>query len=349
MREQDNKLVHLPSAEEIEVVAASWVAVLGREDVSEKELKQFRSWLKQSQRHREAFEALSGLWDDLIILKELDDIGQATNDLITGPIPVWRRRTVMAIAASLLTVLIGGGIIYKNYIYGLYQAEQFTTGVGEQRTVELSDGSTVQLNTDSALEVDYSPSTRIIRLARGEAHFDVASDKERPFSVFAAKSTVTAVGTAFTVRLRTDDVIEVMVEEGVVALAPAISSRSVNLPSENLLDHGPNVELSAGQSAIVDQEIDTISPMTQSELNRKLSWRSGLLAYSGEPLAEVVADISRYTNVHIDISDSSLRQLPINGYFRVGEVDGLLDSLELTFGLRVERVNERYVRLSAAH
>ena len=279
MSETDNKLILLPRVEAIEAAAASCIAVLEREEVSEKELDQFRLWMKQSPRHREAFESLSALWGEFSILKQLDDISQSTKDLVAKPIPLWRRRSVMAMAASLFVVM-GTGLIYQNYIYGLYQSDQFMTHIGEQRTVELSDGSTVQLNTDSALEVDYSPSRRIVRLVRGEVHFDVASDKERPFSVFAAKSTVTAVGTAFTVRLHSDDLIEVVVEKGIVALASAISPQPTNPPTGNPVDYWQNVELSAGQSAIFDQGVDSISPITPSELNRKLSCRQGLLAYS---------------------------------------------------------------------
>lgn len=343
----DSKLIQLPTAEEIEAEAASWLAVLGREEVSRDELAQLQIWLKQSNRHRQAFDALSSLWGDLAILKELDDIGQATTDLVAVPTPLWRRRSVLAMAASLFVALIGSGLFYQNHVDGLYQTDQFMTRVGAQRTFELSDGSTVQLNTNSELEVKYSPARRIVRLVRGEVHFDVVSDKERPFTVFAANSTVTAVGTAFTVRLRTDDAVEVMVVEGIVALAAAIVPRAANFPTGDPLDQGPITELFAGQSTIFDRQVDTISQIPQSELSRKLSWRQGLLAYSGESLEEVVADISRYTDVHIEILDPSLRQMPIGGYFRVGEVEALFDSLELTFGLRIERVNEQYVRISA--
>lgn len=345
----DDKVVPLPSSEEIKAEAAAWLTVLGRQDIAESDRRQFARWLGASDRHRAAFEELSAFWDELEILKELDDIAESMEDEPPQPRPFFQRRSVMAVAASLAIFIAVGGIFYANQQSRLDQRDTFATAVGEQRTIKLVDGSRIQLNTGSRVEVAYTSSERVVRLTAGEAYFDVERNPRRPFSVRAADGIVKAVGTAFTVRLRDNDAIEVTVEEGRVAIA-SVSPRLTG-DRESTGDDAarpPMVQLTAGQSAIFDERVDKIEHMEVPELNRKLSWRQGMLAYSGERLADVVADISRYTDVVIEISDPALGEKPVAGYFRVGEVEALLDSLELSFGLEVERVNDRLVRLSEA-
>ena len=121
------------------------------------------------------------------------------------------------------------------------------TAVGEQRTVTLPDGSSVELNTASQVAIRYTARTRAVQLTRGEAHFTVASDRSRPFSVHAAGRVVTAVGTAFTVQLRRDAV-EVTVAEGRVRLA---ESQAATSGIESIEPDIPLPALEAGQSASV--------------------------------------------------------------------------------------------------
>lgn len=247
----------------------------------------------------------------------------------------------MASAASLTALTIGVGYLAYSRRTPT-QSGTFATAVGDQKNINLADGSTVQLNTDSVVEVEITKTQRTIRLIKGEAHFIVAKDHNRPFLVQAASGVVTAVGTAFTVRLRPNETVEVTVEEGRVTLGAAVIQNAASSTKTSI------TELIAGQNAIFTEKVDQLAQMAASEINRKLSWRQGLLAYSGEPLAHVIEDISRYTETRIEIMDPELSSLPVGGYFRVGEVDALFDSLEVTFGLNVERVDENHVRLSSS-
>jgi len=356
MNEDEKNIIPLPSVEDIEEQAASWLTVLGREDVAAADIADFKKWLRQSDRHRDAFHALSDLWDDLEVLKELEDIAKAMNETredIKANKPS-RRNVFFAIAASIGVVFVGGTSLFfaGEKQAGLTHQAQFVTAVGEQRTIKLTDGSTVQMNTDSQIKVDFSAPVRNIRLLRGEAHFDVAKDTKRPFFVYAANGAVKAVGTAFTVRLRLNDAVEVTVEEGRVALASVVSSPkgSTDQAMVGFIDESrPSIaELTAGQSAVFIEQVEKLAQMQQPEISRKLSWRQGMLAYAGDPLADVIADVSRYTDVTIEIADPSLKNMPIGGYFRVGEVNALLDSLELTFGLDVQHISKTHIRLSAS-
>ncbi len=345
-------IVTLLSIDSIEAEAASWITVLGREQVSKAEMSELKFWLNQSERHRNAFNELTDLWDDLSVLKELDDIAESVSALPDQQSIFRQRRSFLAIAASIFICFIISGSLYWQHLTEFNQQAQLITAVGEQRTVTLSDGSTVQINTNSRLEVDFSRDKRIIRLLQGEAYFTVAKNKQRPFYVYAGDGLVQAIGTAFNVRLKLLDEIEVTVEEGLVALASLVkkeanSAKNVGLiPSSSPGTETFIAELSAGQSTTFGHTVEKIELIQTPELNRKLAWRQGVLAYSNDPLFKVIADISRYTNITIEIADPSLRTLPIAGYFRVGEVEALFDSLEITFGLEVKRINKNYIRLS---
>ena len=342
-------IITLPNIENIEAEAASWITVLGREQVSETELSELKLWLSQSERHRSAFNELTDLWDDLDILKELDDIAESVPKL--QPV-FWQRRSFLALAASIFICLIVSGSLYWQHLTEFDQQARFITAVGQQRSVVLSDGSTVKINTNSQVEIDFSRNKRIIRLLKGEAYFNVAKNKHRPFYVYAGDGLVQAIGTSFNVRLKLLDVIEVTVEEGVVALVALAKKESTT--AENLdivsspLPESKKVlaELVAGQSTTFGNTVEKIEQIQTQELNRKLAWRQGVLVYENVPLRKVIDDISRYTNVTIEIADPSLRTLPIAGHFRVGEIEALFESLEITFGLNIKKINKNYIRLS---
>jgi len=342
-------IITLPNIEIIEAEAASWITVLGREQVSETELSELKLWLSQSERHRSAFNELTDLWDDLDILKELDDIAESVPKLEPA---FWQRRSFLAVAASIFICFIVSGSLYWQHLTEFDQQTHFITAVGQQRSVVLSDGSTVKINTNSQVEIDFSRNKRIIRLLKGEAYFNVAKNKHRPFYVYAGDGLVQAIGTSFNVRLKLLDAIEVTVEEGVVALVALAKKEPTT--AENLdivsspLPESKKVlaELVAGQSTTFGNTVEKIEQIQTQELNRKLAWRQGVLVYENVPLRKVIDDISRYTNVTIEIADPSLRTLPIAGHFRVGEIEALFESLEITFGLNIKKINKNYIRLS---
>ncbi len=345
MTDDGKNIITLPTRREIEAEAASWLSLLGRDRVSDEERTRFNNWLNQSDRHREIFESISALWGDLEQLKELKDIGEASLEQRRVHARPVTRRWLVAVAASIFAIMLGGAY-WLQQGYRAPQSGEFATRTGEQRTIDLVDGSSVILNTGSLLRVDFSHDERSVRLMEGEAYFEVAKEARRPFVVYAANGAAKAVGTAFTVRVRDGKALEVTVEEGRVALLSMIDPESAAASLQDIA-HATVTELTAGQSVIYDNDVEQLELIDAADLNRKLSWRQGILAYAGEPLEDVVADISRYTDLKIEITESELRSLPVGGYFKVGETDALFDSLELTFGISVERVGNDYVRLSS--
>lgn len=337
------KIVTFPNRQELDAAAAEWLTTLDRDEVAPEDALAFHQWMAESDQHKAAFERISKFWDGLERLEELQDIALSAFESHPSRRNWLSVKNGLSIAASVL-ILIGATLMVRLYTAQL--PDTYVTEIGEQRTIRLSDGSEVQLNTDSHIEVTIDKSSRRIRLARGEAHFVVATDPQRPFSVFAGNGVFTAVGTAYTVRLRPSSAVEVTVSEGRIAMAAERQDPHVIeiAASSDQMAHG--VVLTAGQNAVFTDKVEAIAEISPGDLTRRASWRYGLLAYEGEPLSEVIADISRYTEMTIEITDDELQSLPVGGTFRVGEIDALFDALEVTFGLRVEYVNERSIRIS---
>jgi len=343
-------IIRLVDLATIEAQAADWIARLDREDPSDSDLADFAAWKALSPQHQQAADRLEGLWSEFDVLAKLTPAIQdrivASPRCPTPPPPWW---VAGLVAASLVVAGLGAVSVLQR----LPHTQVYDTAVGGQRTINLEDGSSIQLNTNSQVEVRYTPKARDLRLIRGEAYFEVSPNKQRPFSVYAQEGVVRAVGTAFVVRL-TGERVEVTVTKGKVELAAftrpvgrASLDRVASLPRKPLTmvsaTHGAT-ELAVLDQAHLIEHLDLAAP----EVTRKLAWRQGMLVFNGETLPNVVADVSRYTDVQIEIADPSLNGLKVGGYFKVGEVDPMLEALESSFGVRVERIDDKHVRLLAS-
>ena len=254
-----------------------------------------------------------------------------------------------ALASTVLLIGLASGVMFLSpWSDSQLMDTRYATMIGEQATHPLNDGSVLRLNTHSLVDVVYTENRRRLTLLQGEVHFDVASDKSRPFEVYAGNRLVRAVGTAFSVRLHSDRV-KVMVSEGVVDLAVVkanMPSALVTVDSSGQLSDQSNRQLAkpasiqltqtdaatevfgslkAGQS--IEIPVDIKDVMNQVEyhdpqaLNRHLAWIEGKLVFDGEPLEQVVREVSRYTPVKIEVTDARLKQLRIGGQFQIGETE----------------------------
>lgn len=353
-----NKIVRLLDLGAIEAQAAEWVARLDSDPDPAALSARLEAWKAQSQHHSDAVGRLQGLWKELDVLNQLSPPVAAPSPRrvarnVRAPNPSRRRLSeprlmLRAGIAAVLLIAVSTGI--WGVWHSLSRTEVYDTGIGGQRTVNLSDGSSVQLNTDSRIEVRYSPSARDLRLVKGEAFFEVAPNKARPFSVYAKDGVVRAVGTAFVVRLQPKG-IEVTVTKGTVELASLVTNKPAPvLSAAHAVPRRVLTTVSAHEGAVEAAVLEPSRAVAKLELavpeaTRKLAWRQGMLVFAGESLPSVVADVSRYTDVQIAIADPRLNELKVGGYFKVGEVEPMLEALEGSFGVRVERIDAKHVRL----
>ena len=374
-------IVEFPDRSSLQSEAALWLIKLdGDQQPTEETLTSLHEWLSRSPLHREELRNMAATWSKMNVLTELAvPLGKVeTARRSFSPARILRSYATGMASKAIVTSVLLFAAAYAFYALWPQPSQSFPTNgvyatrIGEQKTVMLSDGSTILLNTNSEVVVDYTREFRDIRLARGEVEFTVAKNPDVAFRVYAGNERVQAIGTAFTVYMR-DKKIDVTVTEGQVALATLNEPDSLNEPVPDLPPGSLNVAVSpqkaskyietlsalgAGQSAsmnITDEStetqlgaLETVEVIQEQDLARRLSWREGLLVFAGDPLEDVVREISRYTTIAIEINDPEVKAIKIGGQFRVGETDAMLEAFETNFGLLVTRLDENRIVLSAA-
>ena len=258
-----------------------------------------------------------------------NDEGDIFTHEVSSGVPGFRALATTRIAAS-ITVLavtsLGGLGVW--YAVDQHNTQVYSTHVGEFRRVTLADGSTIALNTDSEVRVHYSSRYRHVDLTHGEALFQVAKNKEKPFDVEAGTTTVRAVGTAFSVRLHeagTNERVDVVVSEGRIAINP---------PSTPTYPAGSVATVRNGRVAATLIDTDDISS--------KLAWTNGRVMFQGEKLSDVVEEMNRYNSRKLQIADPDIAGLSIGGTFQATDPDGFARALSATFGIKAHLVTKPF-------
>lgn len=241
--------------------------------------------------------------------------------------PSWRK---LAAALVALAVIGGGATLGPSWI-GQWGGDGvvYATGVGERATVTLADGSVLTLNTASRAVADLDGRERRVTLEAGQAYFEVAHDAARPFRVQAGDRVVTALGTAFEVRLDGERV-RVALDQGSVRVEGRAggAGRVVLAPGEVLA-------AGAGQPARVrPADVDQIT-----------SWRSGLVVFEDEPLARAVAEINRYATTPIVIGDAGVNRHRVSGTFRTGDSARFARTLTELFPVAIKSSDDGTITL----
>jgi len=341
-----NNVVPLETPAAIEQHAREWVVRIDREEpLSEEEKATLREWMARSPSHAAALKRFARFWDQASIVRAspVELAGRQRRISLTWawPTVAWAAGLLLALAASL------AGYRHSDRAdNGLYR-----TALGQQKTIALADGSSVQLNTDSQVQVAYNGATRTLRLLRGEALFSVKPNPHRPFEVHAGSNVVRAVGTAFAVHLEGNQV-EVTVTKGVVDVDEAVSDQTA-APAHPVATAAPRAHLGRLTAGQVTHVGGTPHPLQAQQLNepelqRRMAWQQGYLLFSGEPLSDVVAQVNRYSPVALEIADPHLNSIAIGGRFRVGDLDAVLEVLRDNFGIASRHIDEHTVRLDSA-
>lgn len=349
------RIVELKDRLTLQEQARAWLMRLDADtQLSDPERDELREWLAQSPAHRLELVRIARLWQGANVLTQLAP--HLRKPASGRPFGLDTQRAAWA-GALLLLVAVGSlvpGWIQQRRLgsNGVYAA-----ALGEHKSFTLADGTVLDLNSASEVRVEYSATVRDVRLLRGEVHFNVAHDARHPFETYAGVDLIRAVGTAFSVYLH-DEQVRVTVDEGRVAIGsmakgpPADDSTTTVRPVGKPRSNGANVRslgsLVAGQSATLNDAGAKIRILAAADLEGQMAWRKGLLVFSGEPLSQFVAEVSRYTPVSIEIADPALNDLPIGGRFRIDDFPAILDALESSFPIRVERVDSGHVRLLPA-
>jgi transmembrane sensor len=220
----------------------------------------------------------------------------------------------------------------RDRYYALPAERSYASAPGEQRTFVLPDGSSITLGGDTALVVRFTPAVRSIELTHGDALFQVAHDRRRPFVVHAAGGTTTALGTAFEIRLYAHHA-QVWVREGTVEVAPLQEVAFDNVPVPEVARWIP-IRLAPGEEMSYDAHGEASAPRA-ADPHVAEAWTEGSLLpliYHGRPLPEVIEDVQRYSRRRI-LLDPDLADLRFSGI--VLRVDGWLRDLPEIYPVEV--------------
>jgi transmembrane sensor len=309
-----------------ETEAATWLARFGQ-PVTTQALREFQDW-RQSPANDAAYTAAEAQWEAAGALASDPDIRAATAEVLRRrpPRAARSRRTPVVL---MIGAAVAGSLALAGWL-SFSLAPIYSTRVGEQRLVVLTDGSRVRLNTDSELRVRFRGQERRVILAKGEAFFEAAHDAARPFIVEADGARVRAVGTKFDVR-RDGTTVQVSLVEGRVQVGHADQPNPTTLL--------PNQKLTVTPARV--------SAPAAIDGQQAASWTTGRLVFRDVPLETAIQEVNRYSNRKIVLAGPpSLAQHPINGSFDPGDTKAFVEATTTYLDLQADWSDDTQVRVS---
>ena len=352
--------------------ASEWLVELHAGDVDAAGQEQLDAWFRESPNHIRAFLELSSIWEDGAD-SDLDR-GKSTDSLIaiarasTNVVPLEKMQPVLhqitqqaalgpksrfaqrarkrilslrslAAASALFALLTVGFGVVRGYLNPTY-----STSIGEERSIRLSDGSSIVLNSRTRVRVRFSEHERDVDLLEGQTLFHVAKDPTRPFIVRSDSARVRAVGTEFDV-YRRESGTTVTVVEGQVAVIPVeprIAGRRTQSGTLEAFDPAAAIVLVAGEQVTV-----TASRPPQAvhaDVAAATAWTQQQLVFDSTPLIDVVKEFNRYNDRQLIVSDSSLEDFHVTGVFSSADPASLLRFLRAQRGVNIEET-DRDIRI----
>ncbi|MEP7243564.1 MAG: FecR domain-containing protein [Gammaproteobacteria bacterium] len=328
-----SNLVAFPDLRRAREEASVWFARLDR-GLSIEERTDIRHWLNVPCHHKALLE-MARMWrgmDVMSVLAELFPLDQSSFEAPRRGFPVIAGASVAALCIVAICTIFLAGRSPLN-LFGppsmkamAVDSTRYWTTVGETRTVKLGDGTWLTLNTNSAVSVLYSPRSRDVFLAWGEASFRVPPDESRPFKVHADKRVLQADDTSFNVRILSPDNVALTVTAGRVRILAEAQPEIRPRPPVNRYPQLETV-VAAHESAIVQPDAESVRYLAPTEMDVQLAWQRGMLIFQGEPLEVALAEVDRYTNTEFVLADDAMRGIRVSGSFHAGDIDGFLSAL----------------------
>ena len=321
--------------------AAAWTVRMSR-GLTAEEQDEFSEWLAQDSSHAEAMRESHWAWDELDRLAGLQpcspsridpDLLESGNHLF--PWHGLKRWWPYLAAGSSIAALIILGLFYVlpgSRIPDKIPVEPALDLMARIEQQILPDGTKVELNRMSDIEVTYTSVERRVNLLNGEANFDVVKDPDRPFIVNVGGVDVRAVGTVFSVKY-SDSHVQVLVSEGKVGVT------STNLIDSKIAEF-PEAILSVGQLGRIDFDDDTpmigITNLSHEQLKELTIWRPVLLDFDDTSLNQIIAEFNRRNPIQIALEDPELYGLILSSSFWSDNVEGFVRLMVSSFGTEAE-------------
>ena len=309
--------IDIEDSDSIDAQAASWFA-RNHSDTDRADRKAFAAWQAEPA-HARAYAEFEQLWADLAQLQQL-------NKPVALPQrkpSVWR--PALAVAAALLCAIMATHIGAPRELYHT----QVAAHAKGMHTLNLPDGSTLYVNANTRVRVEFTAYQRIVHLDKGQLYLEVAADKERPLFVQAGEANVRVVGTGFDVR-RSQQQLVVSVAHGQVAFEPDAKS--------------PVTLLGAQQRAIFSYAKGTLQQQTLTA-EEVADWRSGHLSFRNRELVSLIDELSLYRpQAPLQVSNA-VAHLKVSGNLDVNDPDALLNALPALLPVKTVASADGIVRI----
>lgn len=302
---------------------------------SRQDKRDFENWLASRDENRRAYEATRTLWSQLGAVGEV--MNKEGDAELAEPLEIIRKQrlrnrgsTIASVAGGCLALLLGAGWLWleEPHIWQNLNAD-IVTSRGERRAVTLADGSIVEMDADTAIDVEVSATRRRIRLLRGSAFFAV-EPMGLPFVVEAANGETRVMGTKFDVSIQKNGSVATTLEEGMV---------SVGLPGTSA-----EIKLEPGQSVVYDTS--GLGEARTVDTEEVTAWRNGRFIFTNARLEDVLAHIERYGDGRIVVTSSALANKRVSGNIGLDDPDKALAAMQSSVGFRMMRIAGKLVVIS---
>lgn len=294
----------------------------------------FEQWLQANDQHEACYLDILLAWQDVAQCEQ--ELTQADKQIAAtpvadhsshtfgSPLPVKTQGMRFGYLLALLPLL---AITYMLMPFGFWTTSDYITARGEQSTVQLPDGSTMHLAPETLIDVAFSESARTIALKQGEAFFEVAKDSQRPFSVITDNMTVTALGTAFNVRVLGDSV-QTTLTEGRLSIRAEGSEVA---------------QMDAGQ------QLQWISRDEHSIRSGQFSylpgWKKGMVRLDGISLSDTLELLNRHSEVYVQLVDPRLSDQPLQGVLPLNDLDTAMKTIKIALNAETTVLGEQLILL----
>lgn len=298
--------------------ALNWFLKLKDRPQDEQLKNAFEAWLNVSPNHIIEFRNIEDLWGSKVFQAAVETLPQTS--VKSKRRQPWFGFRNIAIAASLAAVTAVGAMRLPDMM--LWMEADYMTATGEIQQQNLPDGSSVLLNTGSAIKFDFENGKRFVSVLKGEAFFDVKHDPEHPFRVQSAFGSVEVKGTAFSVKEATNHV-DVILERGQVEVRCDCEQGAMAL-----LRPGETITLTS----------DSLSAIKPIDAEQALAWRDGRVIFTDVALSDVLSELKRYYSGKIFVADDRINRLVVTGNYRLDNIEGAVRTLADAAGVTMTRI-----------
>ena len=310
-------------------------AYLNRE-LSIEEAKEIRAWFSQSGETKKELDHLEIIWGLTDRLNQMEKIDKqkARRKIDSRTTPFKNQWNVFLhsfqkVAAILIfpVLLLSAYLFFQNRIEGATEQE-FVAAYGTRSALTLPDGSIVWLNSGSKLKYsqDFNQDDRKVYLT-GEAFFDIATNKSKPFDVVTGQFTVRAMGTEFNVFSYNNHEFETSLEEGITHVFQSGSKGHDE----------PLLKMKPGQRAVFDEDRGNLT-VADVDVSQFSTWREGKLTFKNTPMSEVFMKLERWFNVDIEIKDAELLKYRYTAIFENETIQQALEMLSFSSPIEYKMV-----------